>query len=286
MRPSTCVLLHGLLVLNVAGLTGCTGGQSMPGGQTGSELEMCDPLGPPPELGTVLGVGRDDDGTVYVVDRKGDADYRAFVVEDDTLVRQPVSGSGSSGAEGLQQLSITVDVSPPYRLLVEQIDGETSRMARTERDERILDIDELPAEEQLELLDSDAIDGYTVRNLPNELRIEYFARTENGDLLVVLVPEVDFSYDKFRLFFGSEEALVERELDAVNRARDGGSTHLLFTLDGKPADAFFPVMSSGGMFTPGPATLTVDGETTDLERLDPEADADLLGGADFSCFAD
>ena len=119
-----------------------------------------------------------------------------------------------------------------------------------------------------------------------DIRVEYVARTQDGELLVVIVPEIDFSYDEFRLFYGAEGRLLERTLDEVIRRRDGGTTNLLFTLDGEPADAFFPVEFADEMFRPGPATLTVDGTTADLERLDPEADAGLVEAAIFSCLAD
>ena len=75
MRWLNCVLRHGLLLL-VAGGTACIGGQTGSEARGGAGLgktEPCEPLGARPEpieLGMVLGVGRDADGTVYVVDQR------------------------------------------------------------------------------------------------------------------------------------------------------------------------------------------------------------------------
>jgi hypothetical protein len=205
------------------------------------------------------------------------------VAEGTTLVRQRVLGSGSDTTEaGLERLSLNVESAPKYRLLVEVAADGAKRMARTEGEGKELDIDALSAAERLEMLDPDAIDGYALRNLPGEIRIEYLARTEDGKLLVVLVPVDDFTYEKFRLFYGAADELEERKLDNVSRAKSG-STHVMFDLDGAAADAFFPVEFVGGAVHPLPATLVIGGDTTDLERLDPDADAELLDDAAFTC---
>jgi hypothetical protein len=59
--------------------------------------------------------------------------------------------------------------------------------------------------------------------------------------------------------------------------------NILFSLDGEEADAFLPVQFVDGQFEPGPATLTVDGETRSLTRLDTAAERDLLEQAEFLC---
>ncbi len=288
MRWLNCVLLHGLPLI-VVGVAACTGGQTGSESKEGVGLgntKECDPLGasaPPIALETVLGVGQASDGTVYVVDRQGDSTHRAFVVEGTTLVRLHVAGTGESNDGSVERSSLSIDAMPPFRLLVERADERTTRMARTERDDRVLDIDELTAEELLEVVDADTVDGYTVRNLPPDIRVEYFARTEDGAVLIVLVPAVDFSYDEFRLFYGVEGELVERKLDEVIRRRDGGTTNLRFTLDGQPADAFFPVERVSDMFQQGPATLKVGSTTLDLEHLDETEDRALLDDAQFHC---
>jgi hypothetical protein len=254
------------------------------------KTESCDPLAPNPdriELGRVLAVGRDADGTVYVVDRADDSKLRAFVAEGTVLVRKDVIGTGEGNEPGFERLSLLIEASPRYRLLVELAAGAAVRMARAEgEEERELDIDLLEGGELLEMLDADTVDGYAIRNLPGEIRVEYLARTPEDELLVVLVPEDDFAYEKFRLFFDKDGKLVERELDEVIRRRDGGTTNLLFTLDGRPADALFPIENDGRTFTRGQARLEVGGETVDLDWLDPDIDAALLDEAAFACLVE
>jgi hypothetical protein len=282
-------LLHGLPLI-VVGAAACIGGQTGSEAREGQGLgntEECDPFGasaPPIALETVLGVGQAADGTVYVVDeRQEPIDHRAFVIDGTALVRLPASGASSSSEPGRQTLAIAVGTTPPFRLLVEIADDGTTRMARTERTDRVIDIDALTAEERLETLDADALDGYTVRNLPPDVRVEYFARTEQGELLLVIAPNLDWSYDKFRLFYGADGLLVERKLDEVIRRRDGGTTNLLFTLDAQAADAFFPIERVNDMFQPGPATLNVGDTTLDLDRLDPITDRALIDDVKFRC---
>src|SRR5688572_29072331 len=78
------------------------------------ELVPCDPLVPvdvPTELGTIIAVGQDAAGTLYVVDRdpNNTNTVRLFVSDGDTLVRQDVAGGG----EGPGWYVITV-LSPAF----------------------------------------------------------------------------------------------------------------------------------------------------------------------------
>jgi hypothetical protein len=136
-----------------------------------------------------------------------------------------------------------------------------------------------PLAPRLQLLDGgDAGDRFSDR-----VEIEYLARTEQDELLLVVRPAEDWSYDDFRLFLGPLEHMRERDVQQVRRQRDGGTTNILFELGGKTADAFFPVQFVDGRFEPGPATLTVDGEAAPLTRLDPGEQRDLLERAEFFC---
>jgi hypothetical protein len=65
------------------------------------------------------------------------------------------------------------------------------------------------------------------------------------------------------------ERLIERAIESIERARDGGSTHVFFDLDGQRADAFFPVMVTPDDFIPLDPTLEVGGETTQLAQVEP-----------------
>lgn len=246
----------------------------------------CDPLADmrqPIALGEVIAVGRDAEGTLYVADEPGaDGEARVFVSDGDTLVRRHVSGGGEGRDGDVEFRLFTVDgMDGPFQWLIERAAGET-RMAITPGDEdRTIRIDELgPEAELLEVLDENAIEGLAVRNFPGVIEIEYLAETGNGELLLVTRPAEDWGYDDFRLFFGPEDRLLEREVANVRRQRDGGSTHIDFDLDGQGAVAFFPVDLSGGA---PQATLTIAGETEPLTRLD---DADLPEAAAFLCLQD
>jgi hypothetical protein len=121
------------------------------------------------------------------------------------------------------------------------------------------------------------------------LRIEYLARRDSGELLLVLHPQADaLEVELVRLFYGPEERVVERRIEAFERQRDGGTTHIFLQLDGADADAFFPVEFDGTAFMDGPPTLTVDGETFDLvliaSPIGGDADAaQALDQAELEC---
>ncbi len=86
------------VLLASAVLMACSSTSSSPSAET-----TCDPLAThPTTLATILGVGKDETGTLYVADQGGVAAepslVRVFVVSDRSLVRQYVIGSGSSNA--------------------------------------------------------------------------------------------------------------------------------------------------------------------------------------------
>jgi hypothetical protein len=123
----------------------------------------------------------------------------------------------------------------------------------------------------------------------DDLVIEYLAQRDGGELLLVVRPESDaLEYEAIRLFYGPEELVTERRIDVFLRQRDGGTTNILFRVAGAEADASFPVAFDGAMFTDGPPTLTLDGETFELTpiaspiRGDDEA-AEVLEGAELEC---
>jgi hypothetical protein len=112
--------------------------------------------------------------------------------------------------------------------------------------------------------------------------IEYNASSPQSDQLVVVRPELDFEYADFRLFYGTFGNLVERRITRLDRARDGGSTEIHFAISGEAAVASFPVVSSGGTFAPGPATLEVSAASVALQLLSVERTA--LSELEFACF--
>jgi hypothetical protein len=244
----------------------------------------CDPLEAQPQpivLGEILGIGRDAAGTLYVADETASAsDERVFISEGDVLVRRRVLGGGSSNVSGVSVRTLTIEGPEPLRLLIETGPSDT-RMALSRTEERVQRIDDLGSDpELLEVLDEDALEGLELRNLPGDVEIEYLVETERGELLLVVRPAgEELDYEDFRLFFGPPSGLLEREVGSVRRQRDGGTTNILFRLNGDEADAFFPILFSDGGFEPGPPTLTVDGRSVPLTPVEH----DVLDRAEFRC---
>lgn len=78
---------------------------------------------------------------------------------------------------------------------------------------------------------------------------------------------------------GPLDSVLERHVDQVLRASDGGSTKIIFELDGSQAVASFPVRIVNGHIELRQATLTTAGKTGNLTRL-----AAAPAGAAYRCF--
>jgi hypothetical protein len=212
----------------------------------------------PIELGEVIAVAEAADGTIYVADQV-DADYRVFVANGAELVRAPVTGTGSltsAGGETVLLGFLLGDVD--WRLAIEISESSTRVALAQGTAERSFE-DVLAAGEELGVLDESAIADLPLRNLPGDIEIEYVARVETGEGLAVIRPREDWGYEDFRLFLGGAELLVEREVESVVRARDGGSTWIRFDFHGETAELSFPVND--------PATLVTGSGTYAVERL-------------------
>jgi len=120
--------------------------------------------------------------------------------------------------------------------------------------------------EELTVLPSAAIAAMPLRNLPGSVYVEYVATLPEGQLMLVTRPADDWSCADFRLFMGPPSAVAERPVDSVTRLKDGGTTTILFQLDGAQASAYFPFVRADAGLVPASATLTVAGVTTSLTR--------------------
>jgi hypothetical protein len=235
-------------------------------------------------LGTILGVGKSPTtGTIYVVDQVGTT-QRVFVsISDDVtsaliLKRQVVAGSGSS------QDFLVFTTDGPDATVTVQIDtpaGQPKRMGVMPgilKDRKTLVIGQ-DGEELTVLNDSD-IAGIYLRNLPRTVTTEYVASTEDGYYVVVVRPTYDWTFDDFRVYFGTAAKMSERDVVNVTRYWDGGTTQVAFNLNGSTTTAYFPVIQTDGGFGDGPATLTIGSQTLPLTRLSaPPADAIYVCGA-------
>jgi hypothetical protein len=267
---------------------GCvSGAQTTDGGKT---TGPCDPLAPhelPLTLGTVLGVGRDAQGTVYLADEVA-ATYtdRVFVSSGQTLWRKRVLGTGASnlGTEVDYGLSYE-DGSISQDLLVQIRDGATSGMALAPAGSRAT-VGDPAVTENLEVLAPSAIDSMTLRNLPGEVTIEYVADVDDGHVIVVTRPTDDWTYDDFRVFYGTPDALVERAVLQVDRTK-GNATTIDFRLGSAVAHATFTMVDTttdaGYAVSVGPGSFETGGGAVQTLTERP-ATAASLEGYQFSCF--
>ncbi len=239
-------------------------------GETGATGDVpCTPLAAAPAapiaLDTVLGIGKHADGTIYVLDQTSTG-TRAFVSaygatfsDPVTLHRKEVSGSGSGARDAGTWYVVTVlEPSAPFVLKVDDTSGVLRmgvvRGTFADRDFAIGETGDV-----LTVLTAESIAGIAAFDLPEGPVIEYWAQLPDGRALMVTRPGHDWDYEDFRLFLGTTERLVERSVLSVDRARDGGTTTILFTLDGAPATAYFPApISDAG------ASLTTAGATVSL----------------------
>jgi len=246
--------------LLVAVVTGCGNGTS--------EDRSCTPLASEPAqeifLSTVLGIGRHADGTLYLLDQRGPGDYRAFVSQGASLGRRSISGIGTGQeAAGTWYVVTIEDPDAPFTLKVDDTSGALRmgvvRGVFADRDFVIGEMGDV-----LEVQSTDAITGMTVLDVPGGAVVEYFAHLPDGRALVVTRPSADWSYGDFRLFVGTAERMIQQPVASVQRARDGGTTWIQFTLDGTTAIAFFPSPLLEG----GYPTLDVGGDSLTL-ALEP-----------------
>lgn len=286
-----------VVCIALAGVLGCSSSseRSDAGPDAAArELVACNALEAPPvpiQLGTVLGAGRDAAGVIYVVDQMPPSDtLRVFVGEAGMLKRVPVLGGGYDDTEGAEHYEVTVDAPEPYIVVVER-DASGTRMGRTfgntTENDTPTTIDALAANELLELVSSDELEDYAVENTPTEVAIDHLARSTEGELFLVARPVIaSGTANNERVFYG-DPALPLRERELIRLERTGsGTTDLVFDLDGHEATVFLEIVATEEGLELGVATLEHDGETIDLEQLEPSDESALLARLRFDCFAE
>jgi hypothetical protein len=233
-------------------------------------------------LATVLGVGRDSQDTIYLADEIANPfTDRVFVSEGQLLWRKRVAGSGQSGSGTDADYTFSYEDGANLHGLAIQIrGGVTTAMALAPPDARAF-VGDPAITEVLEVLDRSAIDGMTVRNLPGEVAVEYVADVADGHVIVVTRPLDDWVYEDFRVFYGTPEAMTERAVIAVSRAKDGGSTTIAFGVGSATYVVAFTVVTTyddaGAGFIPGPATLSTGGAGTQAVTQRTPAPSELDG---------
>lgn len=248
-----------LLVLAGA-ISACDGSSSQ------GPSKSCDPLADDPRpitLGKVLGVGRDGQGVVYVIDQPPQGSDRLFVSDGMVLKRQPVAGLGAGAVAdgGMFEIvsSGSGDTALAVQVVIDSTGVATMGVVHGALTTKTFTIGQQG--ETLVVLGADALSSYSVENLPGTIDVEYVATLADGRTLVVTRPDVDWSFTDFRVFLSAVDpsSLLERKVIDVVR---GSFTNVIFDLDGMPATAHFT-----SSLSPGPSTLTVGAGTSELTVL-------------------
>jgi hypothetical protein len=210
----------------------------------------CNPLQSryvPIELEPPIAVGREEDGTLYVVDRVG-GDSRSFAGTEGVLRRGTDAHSTQSdraflwsyfsagGQWGL--LRIDRDAWQAGRLGPQHF--SMARLGEVDRDATAPQ--HMCQGGLLEILSPEAAEGWAVRNREEEISVEYVVEAPDDRLLLVTSAN---HLSTLRVFFGPKHKVDERELTTFARARDGGTTDVHFIVDGERAHAHFPIRCDG-----------------------------------------
>jgi hypothetical protein len=261
--------------------TGCSSSTSAGVSTSGA----CDPLTPPTiTLGTVLGVGKDAQGTLYVADvapgtGSPDGQDRVFVSSGSVLVRQHVTGTGESGSP--PNASYTLSFQDPSEassmvraLLIQQSAGQATSMALGPGDSK-----SFTGGTPLALLSASALTGLTLRNEPNV--VQFVADVSNGDAIVVVAPMDPYGSGDFRLFYGPPAQMAQRTITSYGA--DCCGTSVVFQVGSASYTARFNLEpAEGGLGgTPGPSTLDTGSATLDVTVKTPTPQT--LTGFSFSC---
>jgi hypothetical protein len=273
----------GLALAVTALLSACTSDTTAPQNSACEPLQTSAPV--QIQLTTVLGAGKDAHGTLYVADTgtARSSGERVFISDGAGLRRVPVVGSGSQGGGANADYALSFDDGTTRgTLIIHVAASKVTSMALGAVDSGKGSLSDAgTSSEPLTVLDNASVTSLTVHDLKNAPFIEYVAHTASSDTLLVLRPTYDWSYDDFRVFFGPRAGLQEQKVQSVSRARDGGSTVIVFSVGDATYTAHFPVVSTGTTFMPGPATLDTGKATLPL-TLDA-AKPSSLTDATFHC---
>jgi len=251
------------------------------GGPTAGTHE-CDPTAVktlPITTGSVVGIGSDQEGTIYLVDQTPAVGPRLFASQGAVLMRQAVSGSGSiNDADGTLITVTSGGSTMPIHVEVHiDTSGHPTAMGifRGVLATKTFEIGALG--EELQVLPNDAISSLTLQNLPGTVTIRHLAQIPDGRQLMVTMPDVDATEFDLHVFFGAPPKLIER------RAKPGTAALLdqvTFDLDGNQATATF----TSPLIPDTKPTLSVGNTSFPLTELPTSTPATPPAGASFLCF--
>jgi hypothetical protein len=262
-----------------------------------ASTSSCNPLAAhPTKLVTILGIGEDPSGGLYVADvggvptdPTGVLGVRVFVPSHGSLVRQDVIGSGgigsSNGEEMLTFQSVDGSV-PPRDLAIYFAGGTVDSMTLGAEGSAKLNSEgrDGGATTPLTLLNATAVRGMPAIDLPET--IQYVADAADGESIVVTAPLDDESGPAFHLFYGTTaEAMIERPIVSFLQSDSGYPTFGFTVGSATYTMSIASVLSDGGLGeAPGPVTLTKgNGSTVAFTLRLPTPTS--LGGFAFTCLA-
>ena len=236
-----------------------TGGAYPNGQESGSPgssaLLACDPVDPASiKLGTILGAGRDTDGTLYVVDLpQGPGSERVFVSSGTMLQRQPIAGSGEGVDDGSGGTVYVFTIN--YGTIAFLLELETNAAGPTAMGvvhgtltTRTFTIGQQGS--VLTLVPASQIATIPATDIPSF--INYNLTLSDGRALLVVSPVLgDGAHGYYRVFFGTPANMVERLVVQVNQ--DADTTTIKFMVDGEMAEVSSSIALTGG------ATVTIGG---------------------------
>ncbi len=204
------------------GATGGSGWTDVGQGGTGGE-SACDPLAPKTiALGAIVGVGKDAAGTLYV-----DAANGIFVSANGELVRQYVTGSGSSGANAFIFTFEPAggDAASARDLLVDTQGATASAMALGPAGARSFLGQSDAGVTSLVLVSPAVVAGMKVLDTPSV--ISYVGDVGNGDVLLATRPlNIDSNAPGggLAIFYGPPGAVAQRPITAFEESLSGNGS--------------------------------------------------------------
>jgi hypothetical protein len=176
------------------------------------QLNTCDPLARQPlSIGPIVGIGQDDQSTLYLADQSSSSMPRVFVSQGAALYQRYVRGSGQSGTGYTLSYDDSDNLGiPPHALLVQTQDGQASAMGLADEGTRFFIGDADATYAPLTLVDSTAIAGVALMSLPYEFE---FIAIDNVTT-VVTIP-INGDYASARVFYGPKDNVQQRTVTSV-----------------------------------------------------------------------
>lgn len=244
----------------------------------------CDPLAPqstPLPIGQVLGEGTDAQGTTYLADYT-DGTYRVFVSQGDLLLRKLLIGFDTNDPmrmNGETALSFQDD-SGPRQLSIHLLDGIGKIMLIGPANGPLFAPDS-GLETALTVGDGD-VSRFTLRELPDKLKLRAVADVKDGHVLVVARSVDAYDFTEFRVFFGTGSTLEEYRVGAVD-VDPRGQTDVSFDIGTETYTAYLTdlTMPDAGL-VPGEGYVD-ETSTTTAPFTERALTGDPLFGLTFTC---